>query len=156
MKKEYPTIDGFQTVLKILKEMEVEVDYLHQEIIRSELMVYRKKILEETLGIYKDPVPISAVDVVENSAGKGVFIFFLNPLDYVEIIEDDGRPAKKEDLTSLNFISLIGLFVSKENPDKTRLSIAPSEILEQIKKLSEKKFISPQEKITPDNPIMDN
>ena len=112
MKKEYPTIDGFQTVLKILKEMEVEVDYLHQEIIRTELMVYRKKILEETLGIYKDPVPISAVDVVENSAGKGVFIFFLNPLDYVEIIEDDGRPAKKEDLTSLNFISLIGLFVS--------------------------------------------
>jgi len=53
-------------------------------------------------------------------------------------------------------MGFLAIFSVKENPDKTQLSIAPPEILEQMKKLSEKKFINSQEKIIPDNPIMDN
>jgi len=150
--KKYPTLDGFQTTLKLLRELDVEIDYLHQEIIRSELMNYRKKVLEETFNIHKDPVPLSAIEVSEKSIGKGVFILFINPLDYVEIVEEDGKPVSKEELaTSFGILSLIGLFVSKEDPNKTQLSIAPPQILNALKDIREEEFTTPVEKLNKDN-----
>ena len=147
MKKEYPTIDGLEAVLKILKGFDVKVDYVHQEIIRGELLTYKKKVLEEILNISKDPVPASAVEVYEEKAGTGVFIFFLNPIDYIEIVNEDGIPLKEGELLDFKLFALIGLFVSKENPEKTQLSIAPAEILKQLKNAPEKELLVIDEKI---------
>ncbi len=139
MKKEYPTINGLEAVLKILKSLNVDIDYKHQEIIRGELQTYRKLILEDMFKINKDPVPNYAVEVSIEDGDKGIFIFFINPLDFVELINEDGNPASESEIQALSFQLLIGLLINKTNPEKTSIGFPPPEILLELKNSIPKK-----------------
>ncbi len=133
MKKEYPTVDGLQAVLKVLKSLDFTPTYIQQELIRAELQKYRLEILKETFGIDKDPVPAAAVETSSPEGEKGIFILFVNPLDFVELVEKDGTPTPKEKLSDLAFLALIGLYISKDNPEKIEIGMAPVEILLKLK-----------------------
>lgn len=138
--KEYPTIDGLKAVLTGLKNLDFIPTYTQQELIRAEIQTYRIKVLKEIFGIDKDPVPSFAVEVSsETDNDKGIFIFFTDPFEFVEFVDENGNPEKN--LEELAFIRLLGLYISRTNPEKIQLSIAPPEILIKLKKDN-----------TPDNP----
>ena len=97
MKKDYPSVDGLKAILKILESFGINVSYIQQELIRSELQKYKLMVLKGIFDIDKDPVLLHAVEVADSKSDeKGIFIFFLNPLEFVEIVDDDGIPVSKE------------------------------------------------------------
>ncbi len=133
MKKEYPSVNGLKAILKILESLGINVSYIQQELIRSELQKYKLMVLKGIFDIDKDPVPLHAVEVADSKSDeKGIFIFFLNPLEFVEIVDDDGTPVSKEDLTNFEFLELLGLYISKTTPEKIEISIAPAEVLKRL------------------------
>ncbi len=150
MAKEYPKIDGLKAVLKILESFDFKPSYIQQELIRAELQKYRLKVLKETFGIDKDPVPIAAFETSTPEGEKGIFIPFINPLEFVELVEEDGTPTPKEELSSLTFLALIGLYISKDNPEKIEICIAPPEVLLKLKKPNKKDKIIVDEEFKED------
>ncbi|MDQ7056625.1 MAG: hypothetical protein Q9M89_09330 [Persephonella sp.] len=102
-------------------------------------------------GIEKDPVPAQAVEVSTDEGDKGVFILFVNPVDYIELVEEDGTPTSEEEVIKMKMSFLIGLMVNKDNPQKTQLSFIPPEFLLKLKEIPEEKPLILEEDLDKEN-----
>ena len=78
--------------------------------------------------IDKDPAPKEFIEATtENTLEKVIIVFFENPYEYIEIVDQDGNP--ETDKSFLQVFEQIALIIYPENPEKTTLTMVPEEML---------------------------